>query len=63
MYLVNLVLCYFLFLKELKYMYNFKQLYWIDFIDIGREGKWVILLIGKSGYINWYFWFDNVGGN
>lgn len=63
MYLVNSVLCHFPFLKELKYMHNFKQLYWIDSTDIGREGKWVTLSTGKSGYTNWHSRPDNAGGN
>lgn len=37
--------------------------YWIDSTDIGREGKWVTLSTGKSGYTNWHSRPDNAGGN
>uniref|UniRef100_K1PPI9 Perlucin n=1 Tax=Magallana gigas TaxID=29159 RepID=K1PPI9_MAGGI len=28
-------------------------LYWIDFTDIGMEGKWVTLSTGKSEFTSW----------
>ncbi|XP_052691257.1 perlucin-like protein isoform X2 [Crassostrea angulata] len=37
--------------------------YWIDFTDIGTEGKWVTLSTGKSEYTRWHSGQpDNSGG-
>lgn len=37
--------------------------YWIDFTDIGTEGKWVTLSTGKSEYTRWHRGQpDNYGG-
>lgn len=37
--------------------------YWIDFTDVGKEGKWVTLSTGKNEYSNWdREQPDNAGG-
>lgn len=37
--------------------------YWIDFTDVGKEGKWVTLSTGKNEYSNWDRGQpDNAGG-
>ena len=45
------------------HVYCFVVPYWIDYTDIGKEGKWVSLSTGKGIYHSRTFKPDNARGN